>query len=171
MDPFLQQLAELCRTEVTRSKWVIVTSHAAGRTRGERMALAGTNWLNLRFVSCRFLEAAKVGVHFEAVPFTVAHGTDLMAGVVDLMFQSGDGCHVRDYKTDVSLEPSVYVGQLKAYHVALKSMSCAVADARLVPVRASNDEHLLASRVGAGRPVATPNERLGTLKFEVEDQP
>ncbi len=51
MDPFVQQLASLCRAHVTRSKWVFVPSHALGRTLGERIALEGTNWLNLRFVT------------------------------------------------------------------------------------------------------------------------
>src|SRR5215213_5242308 len=51
MDPFVQQLAELCGTHVTRAKWVFVPSHAIGRTLGERIALNGTNWLNLRFVT------------------------------------------------------------------------------------------------------------------------
>src|SRR6478672_5033796 len=51
MDPFVHQLALLCREHVTRSKWVFVPSHALGRTIGERIALEGTNWLNLRFVT------------------------------------------------------------------------------------------------------------------------
>src|SRR3954470_496040 len=51
MDPFVQQLAALCRDQVTRCKWVFVPSHAVGRTIGERIALEGTNWLNLRFVT------------------------------------------------------------------------------------------------------------------------
>jgi RecB family exonuclease len=51
MDPFVDQLASLCRSHVTRSKWVFVPSHAIGRTFGERIALGGTNWLNLRFVT------------------------------------------------------------------------------------------------------------------------
>ncbi len=48
MYPFLEQLAELCRAQVTRNKWVFVPTHAIGRTLGERIALAGTSWLNLR---------------------------------------------------------------------------------------------------------------------------
>src|SRR3954471_11595642 len=32
MDPFVQQLARLCRVHVTRCKWVFVPSHAVGRT-------------------------------------------------------------------------------------------------------------------------------------------
>lgn len=51
MDPFVHQLAELCRAHVTRAKWVFVPTHAGGRTIGERIALGGTNWLNLRFVT------------------------------------------------------------------------------------------------------------------------
>jgi RecB family exonuclease len=51
MDVFVEQLAALCREHVTRSKWVFVPSHALGHTLGERIALGGTNWLNLRFVT------------------------------------------------------------------------------------------------------------------------
>ena len=50
-EPFVSQLADLCRAHVTREKWVFVPSHAVGRTIGERIALEGTNWLNLRFVN------------------------------------------------------------------------------------------------------------------------
>jgi hypothetical protein len=41
-DPFVDQLASLCRAHVTRSKWVFVPSHAIGRTLGERIALEGS---------------------------------------------------------------------------------------------------------------------------------
>ena len=51
MELFVEQLAELCRTHVTRNKWVFVPSHAIGHTLGERIALDGTSWLNLRFVT------------------------------------------------------------------------------------------------------------------------
>ena len=51
MDPFVEQLKQLCLAFPTRSKWVFVPSHAIGRTLGERLALEGTNWLNLRFVT------------------------------------------------------------------------------------------------------------------------
>src|SRR5688572_29137725 len=70
MDPFVQQLAVLCRTEVTRTKWVLVPSHAVGRTLGERIALSGTNWLNLRFVTPLDL-AVRMGA-----PFLVERGID-----------------------------------------------------------------------------------------------
>lgn len=51
MNPFVHQLASLGREHVTRNKWVFVPSHAIGHTLGERIALAGTDWLNLRFVT------------------------------------------------------------------------------------------------------------------------
>jgi RecB family exonuclease len=50
VDPFLTQLAELCRTHRTRVKWVFVPSFALGHTLGERLVLDGTDWANLRFV-------------------------------------------------------------------------------------------------------------------------
>lgn len=49
--PFVDQLAELCRSQVTRTKWVIVPTHAIGRTLGERLVREGTNWMNLRSVT------------------------------------------------------------------------------------------------------------------------
>src|SRR6187200_2518666 len=70
MDPFVQQLAALCRSDVTRCKWVFVPSHAIGRTIGERIALEGTNWLNLRFVTPLDV-ALRMGA-----PFLVERGID-----------------------------------------------------------------------------------------------
>ncbi len=51
MDPFVGQLARLCTAHRTRAKWVFVPTHSVGRTLGERLALGGTDWLNLRFVT------------------------------------------------------------------------------------------------------------------------
>jgi hypothetical protein len=48
-DPFLNQLACLCRTEPTRAKWVLVPAHAIGHTIGERLALEAGSWANVRF--------------------------------------------------------------------------------------------------------------------------
>ncbi|MDQ3212952.1 MAG: hypothetical protein M3Q85_09785, partial [Acidobacteriota bacterium] len=70
MDPFVQQLASLCLAHPTRSKWVFVPSHAVGRTIGERIALGGTNWLNLRFVTPLDI-ALRMGA-----PFLVERGID-----------------------------------------------------------------------------------------------
>ena len=70
MDPFVRQVADLCRVHVTRCKWVFVPSHAIGRTIGERIALEGTNWLNLRFVTPLDI-ALRMGA-----PFLVECGID-----------------------------------------------------------------------------------------------
>ena len=70
MDPFVSQLARLCREQVTRCKWVLVPSHVIGRTIGERIALDGTNWLNLRFVTPLDI-ALRMGA-----PFLVERGID-----------------------------------------------------------------------------------------------
>ena len=70
MDPFVDQLADLCRSHVTRAKWVFVPNHAIGHTLGERIALGGTNWLNLRFVTPLDI-ALRMGA-----PFLVERGID-----------------------------------------------------------------------------------------------
>jgi ATP-dependent helicase/nuclease subunit B len=51
VDPFVDQVKRLCVAYRTRAKWVFVPTHAIGHTLGERIALEGTNWLNLRFVT------------------------------------------------------------------------------------------------------------------------
>ncbi len=50
-DPFLEQLAALCRSERTRAKWVIVPAHSLGHTLGERLALEAGSWVNVRFTT------------------------------------------------------------------------------------------------------------------------
>ena len=70
MDVFVEQLAALCREHVTRAKWVFVPSHALGRTLGDRLALGGTNWANLRFVTPLDI-ALRMGA-----PFLVERGID-----------------------------------------------------------------------------------------------
>lgn len=70
MDPFVEQLKECCRQYPTRSKWVLVPTHAIGHTLGERPVLEGTNWLNLRFVTPLDL-ALRMGA-----PFLVERGIE-----------------------------------------------------------------------------------------------
>lgn len=70
MDPFVLQLAELCVAQRTRAKWVLVPSHAVGRTLGDRLVLEGTNWANLRFVTPLDI-ALRMGA-----PFLVSRGID-----------------------------------------------------------------------------------------------
>jgi RecB family exonuclease len=68
IDPFVAQLAALCREHPVRAKWVIACSHALGHTLGERLALEGANWANLRFVT-------PFGLALEmAAPFLVERG-------------------------------------------------------------------------------------------------
>jgi hypothetical protein len=50
-DPFVQQLADMCRRWPTRTKWVIVPSHALGHTLGDRLVRDGSDWANPRFVT------------------------------------------------------------------------------------------------------------------------
>src|SRR5262245_5731927 len=66
----MKQLDALCRAHVTRNKWVFVPSHAIGHTAGERLALDGTNWLNLCFVTPLDL-ALRMGA-----PFLVERGIE-----------------------------------------------------------------------------------------------
>jgi hypothetical protein len=70
MDPFVQQLSALCLQHPTRAKWVFVPTHGVGRTLGERLALSGTNWLNLRFITPLEI-ALRMGA-----PFLVERGID-----------------------------------------------------------------------------------------------
>ena len=70
MDPFLEQLRGLCTIYPTRAKWVFVPTHAIGRTLGDRLALEGTDWANLRFVTPLDI-ALRTGA-----PFLVEQGID-----------------------------------------------------------------------------------------------
>ena len=70
MDPFTSQLIALCAAHPTRAKWVFVPSHAVGRTLGDRLVLAGSNWANLRFVTPMDV-ALRMGA-----PFLVERGID-----------------------------------------------------------------------------------------------
>jgi RecB family exonuclease len=70
VDPFVDQVKRLCAAYPARAKWVFVPTHAIGRTLGERIALEGTNWLNLRFVTPLDI-ALPMGA-----PFLVERGID-----------------------------------------------------------------------------------------------
>jgi ATP-dependent helicase/nuclease subunit B len=69
-DPFLDQLASLCRDHPTRAKWVFVPSHGVGRGIGARLAREGTSWANLRLVT-----PLDVAVRM-AAPFLLEAGLD-----------------------------------------------------------------------------------------------
>ena len=70
MEAFSAQLIELCAASPTRAKWVFVPTHAIGRTIGDALVLAGTNWANLRFVTPMDV-ALRMGA-----PFLVERGID-----------------------------------------------------------------------------------------------
>ena len=71
MDFFQTQLSTLCRTNPTSTKWIIVPSLGLGYTLGERLALQGVSWTNLRFTTPDDL------AHQMAVPFLMARGIAL----------------------------------------------------------------------------------------------
>ena len=53
MDPFIAQLTDVCRAHPAAAKWVFVPGHAVGHTLGERLALQGVNWANVRLTTPR----------------------------------------------------------------------------------------------------------------------
>lgn len=93
MDPFVDQLKDLCVGYPTRAKWVFVPTHAIGRTLGDRLVLEGTDWANLRFVTSLDV-ALRMGA-----PFLVERGIDpseeglgpalIMRLLLDLPIQPG----------------------------------------------------------------------------------
>ena len=70
VDPFLAQLAALCRELPTAPKWVFVPSRPIGHTLAERLAHEGTPWANLRFTLPLDLAIAM------AAPALVGRGID-----------------------------------------------------------------------------------------------
>jgi PD-(D/E)XK nuclease superfamily len=70
LDPFVSQLAALCRSERTRAKWVFVPAHAIGLTLDDRLAREGCDWANLRFVT-----PLDIAIRM-AAPFLLERGID-----------------------------------------------------------------------------------------------
>lgn len=93
MDPFVDQLKDLCVGYPTRAKWIFVPTHAIGRTLGDRLVLERTDWANLRFVTPLDV-ALRMGA-----PFLVERGIDpseeglgpalIMRLLLDLPIQPG----------------------------------------------------------------------------------
>jgi len=69
-DPFVTQLAELCRIERTRAKWVVVPTHAIGLTLGDRLAREGCDWANVRLAT-----PLDIAIRM-AAPFLLERGID-----------------------------------------------------------------------------------------------
>jgi ATP-dependent helicase/nuclease subunit A len=89
-----------------------------------------------RIAGAEFWQAAQSAEHCEETPFAVADSAGtLINGVVDLPFKSAGGWQIRDYKTDMALDPSAYERQLNTYVRALREIGLEPKDAALVHVR------------------------------------
>jgi ATP-dependent exoDNAse (exonuclease V) beta subunit len=78
------------------------------------------------------------GEHLVEVPFFVRQSDQeavLRNGVVDLLFSTESGWHLRDYKTDITLDSNSYADQLAAYRDALERLGCSVVDASTIHMR------------------------------------
>ena len=73
MNPFVQQLAGLCRSNPAGTKWVFLPSHGVGHVLGERIALSGVAWANMRFTP-----PLDVALRM-AAPFLVERGIEPLA--------------------------------------------------------------------------------------------
>jgi ATP-dependent exoDNAse (exonuclease V) beta subunit len=88
-----------------------------------------------RVAKAEFWAQAQAGEHAEEAPFAILEGPALTSGVIDLLFDSGTGWQVRDYKTDLTLDAAVHAKQLEIYRAALRAVGYVAADAVVVPVR------------------------------------
>ena len=50
-DSFMEQVAQLCREQRARAKWVLVPTPRLRWTLGERLLQEGCDWVNLRFTT------------------------------------------------------------------------------------------------------------------------
>ncbi len=102
--PFFTQLADMCRAHPTRAKWVIVPSHAVGLTAGDRLARAGTSWMNLHLVTPTDLAVRMAG------PFLIEAGIDPnddTLGPAVMLRVLGDVRAVTPFYRDVDHHPSM----------------------------------------------------------------
>ena len=93
-----------------------------------------------RVAASDFWSAAKNGEHSEETPFAMVKQREIMMqGVIDLIFRTADGFHVRDYKTDLSLHAASYQEQLDTYHHVLRTLGYNVVSSELVRVRFADE--------------------------------
>jgi ATP-dependent helicase/nuclease subunit A len=88
-----------------------------------------------RIARAEFWQLAQRHEHSVESPFVVSESGRLTNGLIDLLFRSGDGWRVLDYKTDVELDGKKYEAQLEAYRAALRKVGCEVAGSAVVHVR------------------------------------
>ena len=93
----------------------------------------------MRVATADFWREASNAEHSVETPFTFADKpSQLLSGVIDLFFKSGDGWRVIDYKTDVGSQAGAsvaYQQQLDAYKRALQACGLASVDATVLAVR------------------------------------
>ena len=123
-DPFLNQLAEICRTEPTRAKWVLVPSHTLGHTLAERFARESGSWLNVRFTTPVDLATRTAAPHLVAAGINPI-GDDLGAPLVMRL--------LRELPGDV---PS-YFRNLAEHHTMGEAVWSTVVELRLAGVGSS----------------------------------
>ena len=95
-----------------------------------------------RVAKAEFWAEAQAGEHYEEAPFGIVDNAALTSGVIDLLFESSGKWQLRDYKTDLALDPTVYDCQLTLYERALSVIGCPVGAVSLVSVRPQGDTGL-----------------------------
>lgn len=155
-DPFVDQLAALCRAHPTRAKWVFVPTHALGRTLGERIALEGTDWLNLRFVTPLDV-ALRMGA-----PFLVEQGIDpseeglgpalMMRLLLDLPLERGYFRPLADHPTMAqalwTTVRELRMAGVRAEHLKADAFASAEKHAELVALLSSYEAFLEQNKRG-----------------------
>jgi ATP-dependent helicase/nuclease subunit B len=155
MRDFLARITALARDHVTRNKWVIVPSHAIGRTLGERIALDGTNWLNLRLATPLDL-ALRMGA-----PFLVERGIDPSeaglgpALIMRLLHDLGEGGYFRPLAGQPAMAHALWttirefrMAGLKSGALHAQAFESPVKHAELQALVAAYERHLVENRRG-----------------------
>ena len=154
-DPFVAQLADLCRTHPTRAKWVFVPAHAIGLTLGDRLAREGCDWANLRFVT-----PLDIAIRM-AAPFLLEQGIDpseeplgpalVMRLLLDLPEAGGYFRPMAEHPTMAealwrTVRELRYAG-LRAADLPATAFASAAKHAELVALLTAYERHLNAHRI------------------------
>jgi ATP-dependent helicase/nuclease subunit B len=156
VEPFLNQLADLCRTHQTLAKWVIVPSHAVGHTLVERLALEGTNWANLRFITPLDLArqiAAPFLVERKFNPAPDALGPALIMRLL-LELPSSSPSYFRPLAEHPKLADALWatvrelrLAGLRAVDLSQAAFASAAKQAELMALLAAYEDHLVVRRL------------------------
>jgi len=128
MDLFLSHLAEYCRTHVTKNKWVLVPTLTLGHTLGERLALKGKGWTNLRFLTPDELARQIAG------PFLLAKGinptTDGIGSALMMRLMLNLPSHIPTYFRPMAHRPELAdtlwqsVNELRMTNITAATFTC-----------------------------------------------